>query len=126
MNTKQIEYFFKQDFPRLSLMATGRCLSVATIKTTKINTKEKEIYDYYQNVFSIVNRAIAKLENTPVHPYKTLIIERYIKQTITKDLPFTVGYKSESYTLKRVKEALICFATEYNKQADKYNLKFKF
>lgn len=125
MNIKQIEYFFTHDYPILSLRATGRCLSASTVRPKKINAKVNNTYEYYQNVLSSVNRAIAKLKNTKTHPYKALIIERYAKQTKPKDIPLIIGLNS-NYTNKRRKEALVLFATEYNKQADKYNLKFKF
>lgn len=80
---------------------------------------------YYQNVYVLVSTTIAKLENTAVHPYRTLIIERYVKHTRLKDIEPLIGY-SEGTTCIKMNEALVCFANEYNKQADKYNLEFRF
>ncbi|MDB6255147.1 hypothetical protein ODV13_10335 [Lactobacillus amylovorus] len=125
MNTKQIKYFFKSDYPKLSLLATGRCLSESSVKPVNIITAKKGSYGYYQNVFNLTNITIAKLENTAVHPYRTIIIERYVKHTKLKDVALLIGYSSNTTRIK-TNEALLCFANEYNKQADKYNLEFKF
>lgn len=125
MNTKQIKHFLTCDYPRLSLLATGRCLSESSVKPVNIITAKKGSYGYYQNVFNLTNITIAKLENTAVHPYRTLIIERYVKHTRLKDVELLIGY-SEGTTCIKINEALVCFANEYNKQADKYNLEFRF
>lgn len=125
MNTKQIKYFFKSDYPKLSLLATGRCLSESSVKPIKVNISEEGGFAYYQNVFALVSTTIAKLENTAVHPYRTLIIERYVKHTRLKDVELLIGY-SEGTTCIKMNEALVCFANEYNKQAAKYNLEFRF
>lgn len=125
MNTQQIKYFFKIDYPRLSLLTTGRCLSESSVKPVNIITAKKGSYGYYQNVFNLTNITIAKLENTAVHPYRTLIIERYVKHTRLKDVELLIGY-SKGTTCIKMNEALVCFANEYNKQADRYNLEFRF
>ncbi len=125
MNTKQIKYFFKSDYPRLSLLATGRCLSESSVKPVNIITAKKGSYGYYQNVFNLTNITIAKLENTAVHPYRTLIIERYVKHTRLKDVELLIGY-SEGTTCIKMNEALLCFAYEYNERANEYDLEFKF
>lgn len=125
MNTKQVRNFFKEDYPRLALIATGRCLSESSVKPIKVNISEKGGFAYYQNVFALVSTTIAKLENTAVHPYRTLIIEHYVKHTRLKDIELIIGYKHTA-TCKRINEALVCFANEYNKQADRYNLEFRF
>ena len=125
MNTKQIKYFFKSDYPRLSLLTTGRCLSESSVKPIKANISEKGSFAYYQNVFALASTTIAKLENTAVHPYRTIIIEHYIKHTRLKDLELLIGYSSNATCIK-MNEALVCFANEYNKQADRYNLEFRF
>lgn len=125
MNTKQIKYFFKSDYPRLSLLATGRCLSESSVKPIKVNISEKGGFAYYQNVYALVSTTIAQLENTAVHPYRTLIIERYVNHTRLKDIELLIGYASNA-TCRKMKEALLCFANEYNKQADRYNLEFRF
>ena len=125
MNTKQIKYFFKSDYPKLSLLATGRCLSESSVKPVNIITAKKGSYGYYQNVFNLTNITIAKLENTAVHPYRTLIIEHYVKHTRLKDIELIIDY-SKGTTCRKMNEALLCFANEYNKQADKYNLEFRF
>lgn len=125
MNTKQIKYFFKSDYPRLSLLTTGRCLSESSVKPVNIITTKKGSYGYYQNVFNLTNITIAKLENTAVRPYRTLIIERYVKHTRLKDVALLIGYSSNA-TCTKMNEALLCFVNEYNKQADRYNLEFRF
>lgn len=125
MNTKQVRNFFKEDYPRLALIATGRCLSESSIKPIKVNTSEKGDFAYYQNVYALASTTIAKLENTAVHPYRTLIIEHYVKHTRLNDLEPLIGFKHTA-TCKRINEALVCFANEYNKQAGKYNLEFRF
>ena len=125
MNTKQIKYFFKSDYPRLALIATGRCLSMSAVKPIKVNISASGGFAYYQNVYALVSTTIAQLENTAVHPYRTLIIEHYVKHTRLKDIELIIGYR-HSATCKRINEALLCFANEYNKQADKYNLEFRF
>ena len=125
MNTKQIRHFLTCDYPRLALLATGRCLSESSVKPIKVNISEKGDFAYYQNVFALVSTTIAELENTAVHPYRTLIIEHYIKRTRLKDIELIIDYKHTA-TCKRINEALLCFANEYNKQADKYNLEFRF
>lgn len=125
MNAKEIKNFLNQDYPKLALLTTGRCLSESSVKPIKVNTSEKDGFAYYQNVFALVSTTIAKLENTAVHPYRTLIIEHYVKHTRLKDIELIIGYR-HSATCKRINEALLCFANEYNKQADKYNLEFRF
>lgn len=125
MNTQQIKYFFKGDYPKLSLLTTGRCLSESSVKPVNIITAKKGSYGYYQNVFNLTNITIAKLENTAVHPYRTIIIERYVKHTRLKDVALLIGYSSNTTRIK-TNEALLCFVNEYNKQADRYNLEFRF
>lgn len=125
MNTKQIKYFFKSDYPRLSLLATGRCLSESSVKPIKVNISEKGGFAYYQNVYALASTTIAQLENTAVHPYRTIIIEHYIKHTRLKDLEPLISFR-HSATCKKINEALVCFANEYNKQATRYNLEFRF
>lgn len=125
MNTKQVRNFFKEDYPKLALIVTGHCLSESSVKPIKVNTSEKDDFAYYQNVYALVSTTIAKLENTAVHPYRTLIIEHYVKHTRLNDLEPLIGFKHTA-TCKRINEALVCFANEYNKQADRYNLEFRF
>ena len=125
MNAKEIKNFLNQDYPKLALLATGRCLSGSSVKPIKVNISEKGGFAYYQNVFALVSTTIAELENTAVHPYRTLIIERYVKHTRLKDVELLIGY-SEGTTCIKMNEALVCFANEYNKQADRYNLEFRF
>lgn len=125
MKHQQVRNFFKEDYPRLSLLTTGRCLSESSVKPIKVNISEKGGFAYYQNVYALASTTIAKLENTAVHPYRTLIIERYVKHTRLKDVELLIGY-SEGTTCRKMNEALLCFANEYNKQADRYNLEFRF
>lgn len=125
MKHQQVRNFFKEDYPRLSLLTTGRCLSGSSVKPIKVNISEKGGFAYYQNVYALVSTTIAELENTAVHPYRTIIIEHYIKHTRLKDLEPLIGFK-HSATCKKINEALLCFVNEYNKQADRYNLEFRF
>lgn len=125
MNAKEIKNFLNQDYPRLALLATGRCLSESSVKPIKVNISEMGGFAYYQNVYALVSTTIAKLENTAVHPYRTLIIEHYVKHTRLKDIEPIIDY-SKGTTCRKINEALLCFANEYNKQADKYNLEFRF
>ena len=125
MNTKQIRHFLTCDYPRLALLATGRCLSESSVKPIKVNTSEKGDFAYYQNIYALVSTTLAQLENTAVHPYRTVIIEHYIKHTRLNDLEPLIGFKY-SATGRKISEALLCFAYEYNKQAEKYNLEFQF
>ena len=125
MNTKQIRHFLTCDYPRLALLATGRCLSESSIKPIKVNTSEKGDFAYYQNVYALASTTIAELENTAVHPYRTLIIEHYVKHTRLKDLELITGYRWTTICA-RINEALLCFAYEYNERANKYNLEFRF
>ena len=125
MNAKEIKNFLNQDYPKLALLTTGRCLSMSTVKPIKVNISEKGGFAYYQNVYALVSTTIAKLENTAVHPYRTLIIEHFVKHTRLKDIEPIIDY-SKGTTCRKMNEALLCFANEYNKQADKYNLEFRF
>lgn len=125
MKHQQVRNFFKKDYPRLSLLTTGRCLSESSVKPIKANISEKGSFAYYQNVYALASTTIAKLENTAVHPYRTIIIEHYIKHTRLKDLEPLIGFR-HSATCNKINEALVCFANEYNKQADRYNLEFRF
>ncbi|MDE7055664.1 MAG: hypothetical protein K2O64_00225 [Lactobacillus sp.] len=125
MNIKEIKKFFKHDYPRLSLLATGRYLSMSAIKAGAVNILKKGRHGYYQNVFNLISTTIAKLENTAVHPYKTLIIEYYINNKRLKDIGSLIGYKHTA-VCKKLNEALRWLATEYNKQAAELNFEFKF
>lgn len=125
MNAKEIKNFLNQDYPKLALLATGRCLSESSVKPIKVNTSEKGDFAYYQNVYALASTTIAELENTAVHPYRTLIIEHFVKHTRLKDVELIIGYR-HSATCKRINEALLCFANEYNERANEYDLEFKF
>ena len=125
MNTKQIKDFFKSDYPRLALLATGRCLSESSVKPIKVNTSERGDFAYYQNIYALVSTTIAELENTAVQPYRTLIIEHFIKHARLKDLELITGYRWTTICA-RINEALLCFGYEYNERANKYNLEFRF
>ena len=125
MNIKQIRHFLTCDYPRLALLATGQCLSESSVKPIKVNTSEKGDFAYYQNVYALASTTIAELENTAVQPYRTLIIEHFVKHTRLKDLELITGYRWTTICA-RINEALLCFGYEYNERAEKYNLEFKF
>ncbi|MGO5390328.1 hypothetical protein [Lactobacillus amylovorus] len=112
MNIKQIKHFFKNDYHRLVLMTGG--------KTTPLDLTNKSRLGYYQNVFNVVSITIAEMENTPRHPYKKIIVERFINHNRLQDLEPLIGYR-HSATCKKINEALVCFATELQRQQIKYN-----
>ncbi|MBN3488435.1 hypothetical protein HAV33_01640 [Lactobacillus acidophilus] len=66
--------FFKEDYPRLYLLSGSQI-------TTKINLKDKSRVGYYWNIFAVTWLTINRLEDTPQHPYKTIIVERFVKRT---------------------------------------------
>lgn len=115
---KGVRDFFKNDYPKLYLLSGSQI-------TTDINLKDKSRIGYYWNIFAVTWLTINRLEDTPQHPYRTIIVEHYVKHTRLKDIELIIGYR-HSATCNRINEALLCFAYEYNKQADKYNLEFKF
>ena len=125
MNIKQIRHFLTCDYPRLALLATGQCLSESSVKPIKVNTSERGDFAYYQNVYALVSTTIAELENTAVHPYRTLIIEHFVKHTRLKDIEPIIDY-SKGATCRKMNEALVCVGYEYNERAEKYNLEFRF
>ena len=125
MNIKQIRHFLTCDYPKLALIVTGQCLSESSVKPVNIITAKKGSYGYYQNVFNLTNITIAKLENTAVQPYRTLIIEHFVKHARLKDIELITGYRYTTICA-RINEALLCFGYEFNERADKYNLEFKF
>lgn len=114
MNTELVKDFLKNDYPRLELM-TGK-------ETTKINVNDNSRLSYYQNVFNLVCMTLDKMENTAKHPYKKLIIERYIRHNRPlKEISLLVGYK-RSTTFKKMNEALICFAEEFSQLQREYKV----
>ncbi|EEJ75944.1 hypothetical protein HMPREF0492_1100 [Lactobacillus acidophilus ATCC 4796] len=71
---KGVRHFFKEDYPRLYLLSGSQI-------TTKINLKDKSRVGYYWNIFAVTWLTINRLEDTPQHPYKTIIVERFVKRT---------------------------------------------
>ena len=115
MNTKQIRHFLTCDYPRLALLATGRCLSESSVKPIKVNISEKGSFAYYQNVYALVSTTIAELENTAVHPYRTLIVERFVKRKRMIDVREMIGY-CKCTSNQRANQALKKFAETFRQE----------
>ena len=71
---KGVRDFFKNDYPKLYLLSGSQI-------PTDINLKDKSRMGYYWNVLAITWLTINRLEDTPQHPYKTIIVERFVKRT---------------------------------------------
>lgn len=73
-HNKGVRDFFKNDYPKLYLLSGSQI-------PTDINLKDKSRIGYYCNVLAITWLAINQLEDTPQHPYRTIIVERFVKRT---------------------------------------------
>lgn len=78
-HNKGVRDFFKNDYPKLYLLSGSQI-------TTKINSKDKSRMGYYCNVLAITWLAINQLEDTPQHPYRTIIVEHCINHVTIKDI----------------------------------------
>ena len=78
-HNKGVRDFFKNDYPKLYLLSGSQI-------TTKINLKDKSRIGYYCNVLAITWLTINRLEDTPQHPYRTIIVEHCINHVTIKDI----------------------------------------
>lgn len=109
MKHQQVRNFFKEDYPRLVLI-TGSGKVDQLTKSYKDNRLV-----FYQSIFKLTWSTIHKLENTPRHPYQTIIIERYINHVLMKDIIQEVGY-CKNATNKKHNEALKSFAETFKQE----------
>ena len=105
---KGVRDFFKNDYPKLYLLSGSQI-------TTKINSKDKSRMGYYWNVFAITWLTINRLEDTPQHPYRTIIVEHCINHVTIKDIVNTYKY-SGSWGRNRKNEALKKFAEIFKQE----------
>ena len=105
---KGVRDFFKNDYPKLYLLSGSQI-------TTKINSKEKSRIGYYWNIFAVTWLTINRLEDTPQHPYRTIIVEHCINHVTIKDI--VNAYKhSGSWGRNRKNEALKKFAEIFKQE----------
>ena len=106
-HNKGVRDFFKNDYPKLYLLSGSQI-------PTDINLKDKSRIGYYCNVLVITWLTINRLEDTPQHPYKTIIIERFVKHRRMIDVMKIINY---SYLpTKRANEALKKFAETFRQE----------
>ncbi|RVU71253.1 hypothetical protein EJK17_03420 [Lactobacillus xujianguonis] len=108
MKYQQIRDFFKEDYPRLYLLSGSEV-------ATRIDLNDKSRIGYYKNVLAITWLTIHKLENTPRHPYQTIIIEHHINHITMKDIIREIGY-CKNATNKKHNEALSSFAEIFKQE----------
>lgn len=116
MKHQQVRNFFKEDYPKLSLIVTG-CMPNTKALTQRafIDCSSDSRFIYYQNIFNFANTAINQLENTPRHPYKTIIIERFIKHSRMIDVRELIGY-SQGKSNDLANQALKNFAEIFKQE----------
>ena len=107
-HNKGVRDFFKNDYPKLYLLSGSQI-------TTKINSKEKSRIGYYWNVFAVTWLTINRLEDTPQHPYRTIIVEHCINHVTIKDIVNTYKY-SGSWGRNMKNEALKKFAEIFKQE----------
>lgn len=112
----EVRNFFKEDYPKLSLIVTG-CMPNTKALTQRvfIDCSSDSRFIYYQNIFNFANTAINQLENTPRHPYKTIIIERFIKHSRMIDVRELIGY-SQGKSNDLANQALKKFAEIFKQE----------
>ena len=107
-HNKGVRDFFKNDYPKLYLLSGSQI-------TTKINLKDKSRIGYYCNVLAITWLTINRLEDTPQHPYRTIIVEHCINHVTIKDIVNTYKY-SGSWGRNMKNEALKKFAEIFKQE----------
>ena len=105
---KGVRDFFKNDYPKLYLLSGSQI-------TTDINLKDKSRIGYYCNVLAITWLTINRLEDTPQHPYRTIIVEHCINHVTIKDIVNTYKY-SGSWGRNMKNEALKKFAEIFKQE----------
>ena len=105
---KGVRDFFKNDYPKLYLLSGSQI-------TTDINLKDKSRIGYYCNVLAITWLTINRLEDTPQHPYRTIIVEHCINHVTIKNIVNTYKY-SGSWGRNMKNEALKKFAEIFKQE----------
>ena len=108
MKHQQVRDFFKNDYPKLYLLSGSQI-------PTDINLKDKSRMVYYWNVLAITWLTINRLEDTPQHPYKTIIVEHFINHVTIKDIVNTYKH-SDFWGTNRENEALKSFAEIFKQE----------
>lgn len=109
MKHQQVRDFFKNDYPRLGLITGDGRVDQLT------NLPKNDRLVFYQSIFKLTWSTIHKLENTPRHPYQTIIIEYYINHVPMKDIMQEIGY-GKNATNKKHNEALKSFAEIFKQE----------
>ena len=107
-HNKGVRDFFKNDYPKLYLLSGSQI-------PTDINLKDKSRIGYYWNVLAITWLAINQLEDTPQHPYRTIIVEHCINHVTIKDIVNTYKH-SGFWGTNRKNEALKKFAETFRQE----------
>lgn len=116
MKHQQVRDFFKEDYPKLSLLVTACIPSTkALTQSVSIESNSDSRFIYYQRIFNFTNITINKLENTHQHPYKTIITEHYINHVSIKDIMQEIGYSKDA-TNKKHNGALSSFAKIFRQE----------
>ena len=109
--------FFVNEFPRI-LLVTGKNRNNYTSVKLKGG---KNRMDYYNNVLYCLTKAINSLPDTSKHPYRTIIIEKYINVVRTKDIEKIIGY-GHNYTAKLLNQSLGELERAIKAEQLKYNI----
>lgn len=109
MKHQQVRNFFKKDYPRLELITGGGRVDQLT------NLSKNDRLFFYQNIFKLTWLTINRLEDTPQHPYKTIIVERFIKHSRMIDVRELIGY-SQGKSNDLANQALKSFAEIFKEE----------
>lgn len=109
MKHQQVRNFFKKDYPRLELITGGGRVDQLT------NLSKNDRLVFYQNIFKLTWLTINRLEDTPQHPYKTIIVERFIKHSRMIDVRELIGY-SQGKSNDLANQALKSFAEIFKEE----------
>lgn len=107
-HNKGVRDFFKNDYPKLYLLSGSQI-------PTDINLDDKSRICYYWNVLAITWLAINQLEDTPQHPYRTIIVERFVKRKRMIDVREMIGY-CKCTSNQRANQALKKFAEIFKQE----------
>lgn len=97
----KLRKFFLNEFPGFLLVTEKNKDNYTSVKLKG----GKDRMDYYNNVLYCLTRAINSLPDTSKHPYKTIIIEKYISVVRTKEVEKNIWY-SHTYTAKLLNQSL--------------------
>lgn len=106
--------FFKNDYPKLYLLSGSQI-------TTDINLNDKSRMGYYWNVLAVTWLAINQLEDTPQRPYRTIIVEYFIKRTSPIDVRKMIN-RGSTVTNKLSNRALKKFAETFRQEQIKHKV----